>query len=171
MSESGSTGADSTAITVRLAMPEDAEAIASLTRRAFAQQAALYEDDTLPPLSDTAQTVQAAMERGVVLVAEDAGGMLVGSVRGETQGERCLVGRLVVEPEQQGRGVGKALTAALEEHFADAARFELFTGHRSEPALHLYESLGYQRERVEYVHERLTLVFLAKSRPSDQGQC
>jgi ribosomal protein S18 acetylase RimI-like enzyme len=97
-----------------------------------------------------------------VLVAEDSAGAVIGSVRGEMRGGCCLVGRLVVEPELQGRGIGRALAAALEARFAQAERFEIFTGHRSAPALHLYESLGYTRERTEYVHERLDLVFLSK---------
>jgi predicted N-acetyltransferase YhbS len=151
-------------VSIRHATAADAPLIADLTRRAFAEQAALYSDDTLPPLSDTADTVLDAMERGVVLVAEDADGAVVGSVRGEMRGGCCLVGRLVVEPEVQGRGIGRALARTLEERFASAGRFEIFTGHRSEPALHVYESLGYVRERTEYVHERLTLVFLGKSR-------
>lgn len=150
-------------VSIRDAAPADAAAIADLTRRAFAQQAALYADDTLPPLADTAETVLDAMNRGVVLVTEDAAGAVVGSVRGEFRGECCLVGRLVVEPAMQGRGIGRALASALEERFASAGRFEIITGHRSEPALHLYESLGYTRERTEYVHDRLTLVFLAKA--------
>ena len=154
-------------VSIRDATAVDAPAIADLTRRAFAQQAALYADDSLPPLGDTADTVLDAMGRGVVLVAEDASGAVVGSVRGEMHEGCCLVGRLVVEPEFQGRGIGRALASALEERFTSARRFEIFTGHRSEPALHLYDSLGYARERTEYVHERLTLVFLEKTRDQD----
>ncbi|MBE0417970.1 MAG: GNAT family N-acetyltransferase [Coriobacteriia bacterium] len=150
-------------VSIRDAAPADAAAIADLTRRAFAQQAALYADDTLPPLGDTADTVLDAMERGVVLVAEDDAGSLIGSVRGEMREGSCLVGRLVVEPTLQGRGIGRALARALEERFPSASCFKIFTGHRSAPALHLYESLGYTRERTEYVHDRLTLVFLAKA--------
>jgi ribosomal protein S18 acetylase RimI-like enzyme len=149
-------------ISIRDATPADATAIADLTRRAFAEQAALYEDDTLPPLGDTAGTVLAAMERGLVLVAEDPTGTIIGSVRGEIRGGYCLVGRLVVEPQLQGRGIGRALASTLEARFAEADSFEIFTGHRSAPALHLYESLGYTRERTERVHERLELVFLSK---------
>ena len=151
-------------IAVRDATPADADAIVDLTRRAFAQQAVLYEDDSLPPLQDTPETVLGAIERGVVLVAEDDDGTIVGSVRGEMRDGSCLVSRLVVEPSLQGRGLGRTLASALEERFETAGRFEIFTGHRSEPALHLYESLGYVRERTEYVHERLSLVFLGKPR-------
>jgi predicted N-acetyltransferase YhbS len=87
---------------IREASPADAGVIADLTRRAFAEQAALYSDDTLPPLSDTAETVLDAMEQGLVLVAEDADGSVVGSVRGVMREGCCLVGRLVVEPEDAG---------------------------------------------------------------------
>jgi ribosomal protein S18 acetylase RimI-like enzyme len=155
--------ADAPTFTVRDAVVADAPVIADLTRRAFAQQAAVYEDDSLPPLQDTAETVLTAIERGVVLVAEDSDGEVIGSVRGELREGCCLVGRLVVEPALQGRGLGRALASALESRFANADRFKIFTGHRSEPALHLYESLGYTRIRTEYVHERLTLVFLEKA--------
>jgi predicted N-acetyltransferase YhbS len=155
---------------IREASPADAGVIADLTRRAFAEQAALYSDDTLPPLSDTAETVLDAMEQGLVLVAEDADGSVVGSVRGVMREGCCLVGRLVVEPGMQGHGIGRALASALEERFSSAGRFEIFTGHRSEPALHLYESLGYELKSTEYVHERLTLVFLAKERSTPEGR-
>lgn len=158
-------------VAIRPARAEEAAAVADLTRRAFAQQAALYEDDSLPPLSDTAESVAAEMSRGVtVLVAEDPStGALLGAVRGEVrEGGTCHVGRLVVEPGHQGRGIGRVLAAALEGCFPDAGRFEIFTGHRSEPALHLYESLGYARERLQPVNERLSLVFLGKERDSGQ---
>ncbi|MDF1541900.1 MAG: GNAT family N-acetyltransferase [Anaerosomatales bacterium] len=158
------------AFSIRDAAPVDAPTIADLTRRAFAEQAALYADDTLPPLSDTAETVLDAMGRGTVLVAEDTEGSVIGSVRGETRGESCLVGRLVVEPALQGLGIGRALACALEERFPSADCFRIFTGHRSAPALHLYESLGYVRTRTEYVHERLSLVFLAKERGAPEGR-
>lgn len=157
-------GAATGSVSIRNARPADAPAIAALTRRAFAQQAALYEDDALPPLSDTTQTVLDAMNNGVVLVAEDDTGSLIGSVRGEMREESCLVGRLVVEPAHQGRGIGRALARALEQRFPSADCFKIFTGHRSAPALHLYESLGYVRTRTEYVHDRLSLVFLHKTR-------
>ena len=161
--------AEDPAPSIRVATVADAAAIAELTRRAFAQQAALYDDDTLPPLADTAASVTAEIGRGVViLVAEDADGSMVGSVRGEQTDRICRVGRLVVDPAQQERGIGRLLARAVEKRFPRAERFVIFTGHRSAPALRLYESLGYVREREEYVHERLSLVFLGKPGPGSR---
>ncbi|MDZ4180564.1 MAG: GNAT family N-acetyltransferase [Coriobacteriia bacterium] len=149
--------------TIRRATEADAEQIARLTRRAFATQCELYGDWTLPPMSDTPESVQASIERGIVLIAE-TNGALLGSVRGELRDGVCHVGRLVVEPALQGRGIGRLLAEAIELEFPDASRFEIFTGHRSEGSLHLYESLGYARHHTEKVHDGLWLIFLGKSR-------
>ncbi|MDP2232630.1 MAG: GNAT family N-acetyltransferase, partial [Actinomycetota bacterium] len=153
---------------IRRATAEDASAIADLTRRAFASQALLYEDDSLPPLADTAQSVAAEISTGWVVLVAEVDGVLVGSIRGVLRDATCHVGRLVVEPDLQGRGLGRSLAMQLEACFPDAERFEIFTGHRSEPALGLYESLGYSRERVIPVHERLSLIILGK--PGDSSR-
>lgn len=148
-------------IEIRTARAADAETIADLTRRAFTSQCELYGVWDLPPMSDTAQTVLDAMDRGVVLVAEE-NALIVGSVRGELRDGTCHVGRLVVEPERQGAGIGRALAREIEARFPQAARFEIFTGHLSAGPLHLYESLGYVREREVPAGEAVTLVFLGK---------
>lgn len=151
-------------VQVRVARDDDAQQIATLVRTAFQSQCRLYADDSLPPLSETRESVIEAMGQGVTLVAEQDG-RIVGSVRGTREPgdpHTIAVGRLVVEPESQGAGVGRTLAVAIERHFPDAERFEIFTGHRSVGPLHLYESLGYERVREEPVHERLTLIHLAK---------
>jgi len=153
------------AIEIRTATPADAAAIADLTHRAFASQCELYGIADLPPMADTADSVRAAMIGGIVLVALD-GAQIVGAVRGELREGVCHIGRLVVEPTAQRRGIGRSLAMSIEMHFPAAERFEIFTGHRSAAPLRLYESLGFRRERVEPVAPGLELVFLCKSRDS-----
>jgi ribosomal protein S18 acetylase RimI-like enzyme len=148
--------------TIRRARSEDAQAIADLVREAFTTEIPAY-DENLPPLRETAATVEDAMARGVVLVAEQRG-RVVGSVRGELDEHRtCMVGRLVVLPEYRRSGIARALTVELETLFPDAQRFELFTGHLSTGPLALYESLGYRRFREERVSPTTVLVYLEKS--------
>ena len=67
----------------------------------------------------------------MVLKATEAG-RLVGSVRARAANGVCQVGRLIVHPELQGRGVGTMLMRHIEAEFPDATTFELFTGSRSE---------------------------------------
>lgn len=58
-------------------------------------------------------------------------GRIVGSVDGRMDKGHCLVGRLMVHPTQQGRGLGTALMAAIEKEFPQAQAYQLFTGELS----------------------------------------
>jgi diamine N-acetyltransferase len=55
--------------------------------------------------------------------------------------------RIYVETELQGRGVGRRLMTAALQHprLADASRIFLQVWETNEHAIHLYESLGFQR--------------------------
>lgn len=141
---------------------DDAEEILAVIRAAFAPVALQYGDPELPPVAESLESHRSRYADHVVLKAIE-GGRVVGSVQGvERLDGVCVVERLAVLPEWQGRGVGRALTLAVEEAFPKTAAFELFTGHRSAETLGLYRSLGYTEVRREYVDERLTLVFLRK---------
>ena len=109
---------------------------------------------TLPGLLDE-------FAASVVLKAMD-GDRLVGSVRArETEG-RCGIGRLIVDPKRQGRGIGTLLMRHIEALFPQARAFELFTGGRSQGNLRLYERLGYRRICEKVLSPAVTLVFLEK---------
>jgi hypothetical protein len=58
---------------------------------------------------------------------------------------------------------------AIEEDFAAADRYELFTGHLSENNLRLYRRLGYTGFREEVVSPQLRLVYLEK--PGTGANC
>jgi ribosomal protein S18 acetylase RimI-like enzyme len=58
-----------------------------------------------------------AMEKGTILVAEDAEGRLLASVYTELRGTHGYVGMLAVDPEHQGGGLGRHLMKATEERF------------------------------------------------------
>jgi GNAT superfamily N-acetyltransferase len=150
------------------AEPADAPAILAIVHAAFGPVAAEYGAETLPPLEETLADLLDDFRTHVVLKAVE-GGRIVGSVRGVLFRGTCEVGRLVVDPGFQGRGVGKALAAEIERCFADAERFELFTGHRSGPSLHIYAGLGYVPFRIEPVSDELQLVYLEKTGSPRQG--
>jgi ribosomal protein S18 acetylase RimI-like enzyme len=141
----------------------DAPRIWTLQRLAYQSEARLYEDDQLPPLLESEETLRALFASHLFLKALLAE-RLVGSVRGCLEAGTCYVGRLIVDPEFQNRGLGAALMQALEASFPQATRFELFTGHLSDRPLHLYRKLGYQEYRRQPVHAGLELVFLEKRR-------
>nr|WP_312887994.1 GNAT family N-acetyltransferase [Nonomuraea rhodomycinica] len=146
---------------IQRAEEADAGEILTVQRAAYVTEAQLYGDPFIPPLVESVEQVREAIRDGVVLKAVD-GGRVVGSVRGRISGATCLVGRLVVAPDQQGRGLGTALLRALHEQVPEASAFDLFTGHLSEGNLRLYRRLGYRETRRERMDDHLTLVHLRR---------
>ncbi|MBU2552120.1 MAG: GNAT family N-acetyltransferase [Proteobacteria bacterium] len=142
---------------------ERAEEVLALQKLAYQSEAAIYQDATIPPLRQTLEEIKADFQRQSFLVAL-VDGVVVGSVRASLKEGVCHIGRLIVHPEHQNRGLGAQLMQAVEAGFPDTDRFELFTGHKSEKNLHLYEALGYRIFRTEPVHDRLMMVFLEKHR-------
>lgn len=152
-------------VSIETARPDDAEEILRLVHAVFRPVAEEYDMGTLPPLKDTLTDLLAQFRTHVILKAVDEG-RIVGSVRGVMWRGTCEVGRLVVDHSMHGQGIGTALATELESHFPDAHRFELFTGHRSGPSLHIYARLGYVPFRIEPVSESLQLVYLEKAGPA-----
>ena len=142
---------------------DDAQAILDLQKLAYQSEALLYNDYDIAPLKQTLEEMETDLAKMFVLKAVLDDG-IVGSIRGREKDGTCFVGRLIVQPEVQGRGIGTGLLKALENHFVRSARFELFTGHRSEKNLYLYNKLGYQKFREQKINDRLTMVFLEKKK-------
>ena len=141
----------------------DAEEILALQKAAYESEGYLYEDFTLPPLTQTLAEIREDFSRRLFLKAVEDG-KIVGSVRAYEKEGVCFVGRLIVRPDCQDRGIGNLLLEEIEKRFPRARKFRLFTGHRSEKPLHIYGKRGYSVYRTEPVHDHLTLVYLEKRR-------
>ena len=139
----------------------DAEEILNLQKLAYQSEAAIYEDDTIPPLTQTLDEIKADFHKQVFLKAFDQG-RIIGSVRGYIREDTCFIGRLIVHPEFQNQGIGTQLMNEIENDFGKAKRFELFTGHKSEKNISLYQKLRYQTFRMQKVTENLNLLFMEK---------
>ena len=145
------------------AAPEDAQEILDLQKLAYQSEAAIYQDWAIAPLTQTLAELQAEMEVRLFLKAV-AAERIVGSVRALLEEGTCFIGRLIVHPDYQNRGLGQKLMQEIEGHFSQSRRYELFTGHRSERNLYLYQKLGYRRFKIEKILDKLTIVFLEKNR-------
>jgi GNAT superfamily N-acetyltransferase len=140
----------------------DAGQILTVQRAAYVSEAQLHGDPFLPPLVESLDQMRKMIAESLVLKAS-MGARLVGAVRGRFEGRTCLVGRLVVVPDLQGRGIGSALLRALEAEAAGHAdACVLFTGHLSEANLRLYRRLGYAETHRERVADHLMLVHMRK---------
>ncbi|MBN1680209.1 MAG: GNAT family N-acetyltransferase [Anaerolineae bacterium] len=139
----------------------DVPDLLALQKLAYRSEAAIYDDYTIPPLTQTLDEIGVDFERQIYLKAT-VNGEIVGAVRGYIDQGTCYVGRLIVHPDHQNQGIGTRLIGAIEAHFDGAARFELFTGFRSERNLYLYQKLGYREYRRAAVTPALELVYLEK---------
>lgn len=146
------------------AVAADAAEILALQKLAYRSEARLYDDWTIPPLTETLAEIEQAFATTTFLKLTDVDGGIVGVVRGVVRDGSREIGRLIVRPDCQGRGLGSRLMAAIEGAFPQVARFELFTGSRSAGNIRLYERLGYRTFRSQRLSERVELVFMEKWR-------
>lgn len=155
---------DSSKVTISRASLADAEAILTLQKLAYQSEARLYDDWSLPPLTQDIESLREEFRTSLVLKATVAEDRLVGSVRAEVDdvSGTAAIGRLIVQPEFQGRGIGSELLKAVEAACAGVARLELFTGSRSEATIRLYQRHGYVVTRTEPVSPTLSLTYLEK---------
>ncbi len=130
---------------------------------AYESEARRYDDWSIPPLVETLDAVREHITRHAVLKATD-GERIVGSVRGVVTDRVCEVGRLIVHPARQRRGIGAALLDAIERRVRDVDAFELFTGDRSVENMRLYERHGYVETHRRPVSPAVSLVYLRKAR-------
>jgi ribosomal protein S18 acetylase RimI-like enzyme len=153
-------------VIITKASAADAEEILALQKLAYISEAKRYNDYKLPPLTQTLPEILDDFKNYIVLKAV-SGNIIVGSVRGQLNDVgACYIGRLMVHPDFQKRGIGSRLMAAIEAAFPKAWKFTLFTGHKSADTIRLYQTLGYVVTRNERVNEAVTAVHLDKINPS-----
>ncbi|WP_428688109.1 GNAT family N-acetyltransferase [Roseibium sp.] len=150
-------------ITIGQAVPGDAGELLALQRAAYQSDAEIYQDWTIAPLEETeAQSVQ-SLQTCQVFIAR-VSGRIAGSVRIELDGTLSKIGRLFVDPEMQGMGLGMSLMQAAEQTFSFATRFQLFTGSRSARNIALYHRLGYRLIAERKLNDKVTLAVLEKQK-------
>ena len=148
-------------ITIDKASIENAEEILALQKLAYISEAEILSDFTIPPLHQTLDEIRSEFEHQVFLKVK-LENKIIGSIRCFLEQGTCYIGKLIVHPDFQNRGIGTQLLLAAENQFPEAKRYELFTSHRSEKNLHIYARNGYKLFKTKIISDRLTLVFLEK---------
>ncbi len=148
---------------VEKASIEDAELILHLQKEAYQSEAEIYGNFDIAPLRQTLAELKTDFDSKYFLKAS-YGNEIVGSVRAYSDGGTCHIGRLIVAPARQSMGIGTRLMNEIEAHFADASRYELFTGHKSRRNLFFYKKRGYSEFRHDIISDSITRVFLEKTK-------
>jgi len=149
--------------TITRAVAGDAEAILALQLEAYQSEARLYNDWLIPPLVQTLDELREEFGTSIILKAI-SDGRLIGSVRASESGGVAHIGRLIVAPDVQGRGIGTALLNAIEACYPPTTSFELFTGSLSVDNIRLYRRHGYSVVREEVLGPTVVVVFMHKLR-------
>ncbi|GAB6119009.1 GNAT family N-acetyltransferase [Dysgonomonas termitidis] len=118
--------------------------ILELQKTAFCPVANLLDNTEIQPMIQTYDELLQEFNKGIILkYAQDH--EIVGSVRAYVDKENvCHVGKLIVHPNYQNKGIGKALMVEIEKKFTTCSRYLLFTGEITPNTLYLYTKLGYR---------------------------
>lgn len=132
---------------VRAAVPADAGELFTLQRACWLQELEANPGVEIPALRESLDDVRRGLGEWTVMVArEPASGRLVGAVRGrlDAHGE-WDIGRVMVAPDLQGRGLGRGLLELVEQLApAGVATYVLFTGARSTANQRMYKKAGFR---------------------------
>lgn len=136
-------------VTVRVAEPGDAGELLTLQRSCWVTEPPANPQLDLDALTETVEDVRRWLGERLVLVAR-SGCRLVGAVAADRRGTDWHIGRLMVAPDLQGRGLGRALLRRIEEAAPDGVTgFRLSTGSGSARNLRILRKAGYRVARTD----------------------
>lgn len=147
-------------ISITNAKEQDLKEILELQYLAYQSEAKLFGSMDIPPLKQTLQEVKEEYQKGIVLKAIE-GDRIIGSVRVACKEGTAYIGKLIVHPKYQRRGIGTQLLFEVERILPNM-RYELFTSTRSRDNIALYEKVGYRKFKEKEVKGELSFVYLEK---------
>lgn len=119
----------------------DLDTILQLQYAAFHDEAEAFNDYSIEPLSQTTDDLMHEYSYRIFLKAVYYG-QIIGSVRVHTVGDTVHIGKLIVHPGYQNKGLGKRLLNAAECMFPHT-RCELNAAKRMNKNIMLYTHCGY----------------------------
>jgi tRNA (guanine37-N1)-methyltransferase len=127
------------------ARPGDAGELLTLQRACWLQEALANDSLTdIPAIHESLEEVRHWMTTWSTWVVRSEG-RLVGAVRGRLEGTAWDIGRIMVAPDLQGRGLGRMLLEHIQAVAApEATSYVLFTGARSVDNIRMYKKAGFR---------------------------
>ncbi len=151
---------------IEKAIIEDLPEILKLQKMAFREEAELYNDFTIEPLTQTVEGIRVEFKKKIFLKAV-IDGKIVGSVRSNIDGDTCFINKLIVHTAYRNRGIGSKLMNKIEKINKNAQLFSLYTGHKSKRNIYLYEKLGYVKTNEMKSIDSVHLVTMYKTTKND----
>ena len=95
-------------------MPYDLPKILTLQHLAYQHKAKVLNNFAILPFRETLDDIRKQNTDGTILKAVTSSGELIGSVRGSARDGTLYIGKLMVRPEHQGKGLGGRLLREIE---------------------------------------------------------
>lgn len=152
---------------IQKAAISDLPDILELQKIAFRPVANLLANPEIQPMIQTYDELLQEFNEGIILkYVQDY--EIIGSVRAYIDNENvCHVGKLIVNPDYQNKGIGKALMIEIEKKFATCSKYLLFTGGITPNTLYLYTRLGYKE--ISRTCDSACMIIMEKTN-KDYGQ-
>ena len=141
----------------------DLPAILELQKLCYQENAERYHDYKIPPLMQTIDELKDEFKSCLILKVMDDS-KIIGSIRAYEKTDVCYIGRVIVHPDFQNKGIGKKMMMEIENRFPSSAKFELFTGFKDEKNIYFYSKLGYTIFKEESLGAKVKLVYFEKIR-------
>lgn len=147
---------------IKQAIKADLSMILDIQRKAFIEVANTFNLQSMPQIEQTLENLTTEFENCIFLKACKLN-KIIGSVRAYKKDNVCHISKLIVLPEYQNKGTGKALMKEVENIFRNYVNsYELFTGCRDNRNVNLYKKLGYESFKVENYSNEISYVFMRK---------
>ena len=149
----------------------DADEILEVQKLAFHSEAEIHQNYTIPPLVQTIKSIQEEFSDYRFYKAT-MGKNIIASVKVRILENNILqIGRLVVLPDYQNRGIGKKLIRFIENTYEHVKAFELFTAEKSIRNTSFYKNLGYiiKGKYTEPGHSDIILLKFVKNNTTNSN--
>jgi GNAT superfamily N-acetyltransferase len=140
---------------------DDLSVILDLQKRCYNENALRYNDFNIAPLTQTIDELEREHTNCLILKAVELS-KIVGSIRAFEKDETCYIGRVIVHPDYQNKGIGKKMMIDIEKMFPNVKRYELFTGFHDDKNLYFYNTLGYKQFKQVKINADIEMVYLEK---------
>ena len=148
-------------VIIKRAQETDLKEILKLQYIAYQSEAKLFKTTDIPPLKQTLEELYYEYQKGIILKALNESNAIIGSVRAYQENNSLYIGKLMVHPRMQRKGIGTKLLLEIEAQYPNQ-RYELFTSTKSINNIKLYKRLGYEIFKEESITQELKFVYMQK---------
>ena len=146
---------------IELATIQDVPALLDLQRKAFGPLCEELGWKDAPPLTESLEHSYEEFERCTTLKVQNDERLIIGSVHGNVTDGSLYIGRLMVLPEYQQKGIGKLLFREIQSRLPHN-RAWLCTCQQVRPTYEFYLREGFKTYKSEEVGPGLTWEYLEK---------